>query len=454
MPPTAREIEKRFPFCDRLSVRPQPQRPGADFLLYGADASYFTGKLEMYFRYKEYSFEHVEFVLAHIHGGIFDETGCTQAPQVYDARPGTPDSQRWLRDTTGIIQHLEADTRLQRLGAPADVLPACPVQRFFCLLLEDFADEMLWRPAMYYRWEPELDSHALSLRFTYELARALPTPLPRFLHRAALHFRQWLVSVEGEDLVTDEQKGAVEAQYHALLDALEPLLDAQPFILGARPTIADFGLAGPLFRHFASDPTPRKIMQQRAPAVYLWVARLWHARESRAAAAAGAFPAAGALPAGWAPLLAQVRDYLDYSAQNAAAHAAGQHTFAFSQHRVTFASPVVPYRAWCRAELQREFRAIRGAAPRARCEALLREHGLWELLWDGPDAASRPAPPPELGCAPPFCVAARVNVHTGGTPKWPNEPVLARYLRRRLPRALRRAAVAAALLLLRALRRR
>ena len=36
----------------------------------------------------------------------------------------------------------------------------------------------------------------------------------------------------------------------------------------------------PFFRHFSSDPTPRKILQQRAPAVMEWVARMWNCRRS------------------------------------------------------------------------------------------------------------------------------------------------------------------------------
>merc|ERR1712000_627652 len=79
-------------------------------------------------------------------------------------------------------------------------------------------------------------------------------------------------------IFTETQHEAMVQQYLGLLDVMEAILKRQPFIMGERPTIADFGLAGPFFRHFSSDPTPRKIMQQRAPAVFEWVARLWNAK--------------------------------------------------------------------------------------------------------------------------------------------------------------------------------
>jgi len=54
-----------------------------------------------------------------------------------------------------------------------------------------------------------------------------------------------------------------------------------PYMLGNHPTFVDFGFAGPFFRHFSSDFTARKIMQQQAPAVFEWVGRLWNAKASK-----------------------------------------------------------------------------------------------------------------------------------------------------------------------------
>jgi glutathione S-transferase len=56
------------------------------------------------------------------------------------------------------------------------------------------------------------------------------------------------------------------------LDFLQPLLDAQPYILGSHPSVAAFGYFGSMFRHFGNDPDPSEVMRRRAPAVYEWLA--------------------------------------------------------------------------------------------------------------------------------------------------------------------------------------
>jgi len=54
---------------------------------------------------------------------------------------------RWQTDNTPIINWL--DERYQETA----VIPSDPVTAFFSRLLEDYADEWLWRPAMHYRWD-------------------------------------------------------------------------------------------------------------------------------------------------------------------------------------------------------------------------------------------------------------------------------------------------------------
>ena len=70
-----------------------------------------------------------------------------------------------------------------------------------------------------------------------------------------------------------------------------------------------------------------------------------------------------------------------------------------SNARRTFQAPAVPYRAWCRRQLQRRFDAAPDGA-RLQLEALLRGvgGGCWERLW----ADGRIDVEPELGCEPRF----------------------------------------------------
>lgn len=147
-----------------------PEAPTqCDFKLYTMDLSYFCGKLEMYFRYKELSFDRIEPTAREFYDILYLNTGTEQVPQVYDTRENTPDSRRWLRDTTFIIQHLESDPEIKSKS----IIPTCPVQAFFCRVFEDYTDEYLWRPAMFWRWEPryqitEIYKHSyLIIRFKF-----------------------------------------------------------------------------------------------------------------------------------------------------------------------------------------------------------------------------------------------------------------------------------------------
>ena len=232
-------------------------------------------------------------------------------------REGIEDSKRWLRDTTPMIEHLERDPRIRASGA-RPVLPQCPVQSFFQFLLEDYADEFLWRPAIWWRWEPELDRHIMGQRFTYEFGRTTQSRFftPLVIRPAALSFRQWLLSCFGEDVDTTAKKEILKNQYLELLDIPEEILQSQPCLFGNHPTLVDFGWSGPFFRHFSSDITPRKVMQQRAPAVYEWMARLWNCEGSRLDYDTG-FPEPGSLPLNWDRLLALLPDYLEYYHLNA-----------------------------------------------------------------------------------------------------------------------------------------
>ena len=121
---------------------------------------------------------------------------------------------------------------------------------------------------------------------------------------------------------------AVQSQYLRSLVALQKIFSSQPFLLGSRPTRADFGLMAPFFRHFSSDPTPRKIMQQRAPAVMEWVARMWNCRRSSLPSSTSKpDDPMVSLPKGWEALRPLFKEYLVYLDQNARAWSDGESQF-------------------------------------------------------------------------------------------------------------------------------
>ena len=243
-------------------------RPAAPLRVYGSAISYFTGKLEAYLRYKEIPYRLVP-MTPRARVQVARRTGTAQMPAVL-----LPDG-RWMTDTTPMIAWFET-----QVPEPA-VLPGDPLQAFASRLLEDYADEWLWRPALHYRWSHRGDALLLSRRIVDEL---LPrVPVPGWLKRLAIRSRQTRRYLRG-DGVTAATRPHVESVYLRTLDQLEAILASRSFLLGARPSLADFGFFASMFRHFALDPTPAALMLARAPAVYAWVARLWNARQLAAAA--------------------------------------------------------------------------------------------------------------------------------------------------------------------------
>jgi glutathione S-transferase len=307
-------------------------------IVYGTDCSYYTGKLEAYLRAKGIAYRLEPFNASNMRRAA-RHTGVTQIPQV-ECPDGT-----WLVDTTPIIEHYE------RVQPEPALSPRRPAVRFVSRLLEDFADEWLWRPAMHYRWSFRDNARYMS---GWLAEHAADQPGPQWLKRLYWYRRQLGGFVRG-DGVTAANRAHVEASYLDTLAALETIFARRPYILGERPTEADFGYFASLFRHFACDPAPGRIMRSRAPGVHEWVARMWNASPERVAR--GALP--DALPTDLGPLLAMVGDiYVPYLDANAQAFAAGQPRVRYTVQGVTFDEPTKPYRVWCRDRLQRELVAL------------------------------------------------------------------------------------------------
>lgn len=307
--------------------------------VHGLDLSYFTGKLEAYLRGKQIPYELIE-----MDTGDFKRcgkaTGVAQMPQVEWL-----DGQ-WLSDTTLIIEFLET------LKPETSIMPENATIRFLTQLLEDFGDEWLWRPALYYRWAHAQDARLMSHRLAVGMMRDVP--LPFFMRRWAILNRQrlhflWL------DGVRKSTAKRVEAHYLETLDALEAVLKTQAFILGQRPTLADYGLYGSMFRHFFCDPTPARIMRTRAPAVHEWVARLWNTK----LADYNNTPFAGQWPSELTPLLNVVcAEFLPYMQANELAIEQGARQFEFNSQGVVFKLPTQRYRAWRYQRLRMRYRAL------------------------------------------------------------------------------------------------
>jgi len=353
-------------------TRPAASDPdGAEtsLVVYGTDCSYYTGKLEAYLRAKGIAYRLEPFSDSNLRR-CAGYTGVMQIPQV-ECPDGT-----WLVDTTLIIEHFETHR-----PEPA-VRPTVPAVAFVSVLLEDYADEWLWRPAMHYRWSFPETARLMSAWLAEHLAERR---VPQWLKRRFWLGRQYGTFVRG-DGVSPATRAAVEASYEQTLEALERIFRTRPYVLGERPSEADFGFFASMFRHFFSDPAPGRIMRARAPAVQEWVARMWNGRPERFAHA----PLPASLPADLAPLLEAVRSiYLPYLDANARAFAAGDRLVRYQVQGVAFEEPMKPYRVWCRDRLSRRLVAL-DARGLAELERSLGREALAGLAAPSPRSADAP----------------------------------------------------------------
>jgi len=334
---------------------------GATIEVYGSAISYFTGKLEGYLRFKGIPYTRIAMTSRFFGRVVPRVTGAAQMPAVR-----LPDG-RWMTDTTPMIEWFESQHAAPR------VIPDDPVQAFASHLLEDCADEWLWRPAMHYRWSHPADALLLSGIITDELLSDVA--VPRWLKQRAIRRRQTTRFVL-RDGVNQHTREHVEGIYLRTLDSLEAIFRKRPFLLGEAPTLADFGFFGPMFRHFGIDPTPAAIMRERAPATWAWVARLWNARGEVAANAH-----LDGVPGDWGPLLDEAgRGHLPWLVQNARAHAAGRRRFDARIDSVVYENvPVSTYRVWCLERLQARLAEL-PPAEREVVHRLLERHGCRESL--------------------------------------------------------------------------
>lgn len=315
-------------------------------IVHGLDLSYFTGKLEAYLRLKgiRYRLEQMDaagFI------ALGERAGVRQMPQL-----ALPDG-RLLTDTVTIIDLLEAEG--SRVEARPSLTPDDQGAAFVAHLIETFADEHLWRPALYYRWAFDDDARQASRRLAETLLRDVPAPLQ--LRRLYILERQRRLYVGGEGSGR-RQAPVIKADYLGLLDALEPVFRRRDWLLGDAPTRADVGLFGPLFRHFFCDPTPGRIMRERAPATAAWVARLWASARRPQPCARDLLLEEAAL-ADLAPLIRIVtHHFLPEAEANARACAQGARRVEWVRGGATFRYRSNPYRAWRLARLGGQYAAL------------------------------------------------------------------------------------------------
>lgn len=290
-----------------------------------------------------------------------------------------PDGAYW-NDSTPIIEDLE--TRHADLGR--SVLPPSPAERFAARLIEDFADEWLAVVLMSYRWTSDADVAFCARRQMAGWLGAVPedeleAAIGRFTAR-----QQFVRAAIGG---SESSRGALDAEYRALLPVLEAGLSRNLFLFGERPSIADFGLYG-MLSQFQIDPTPSAIMRAEAMRTFQWTLYMddlsGHDGDWSAGRAIG--ETAGAL------IALAAEGFLPFMLANQAAVAAGDRSVAFAVRGAEVKAFARPYPAAVWLWLKQMYAAL-APADRAALAPLLEPTGF---------AAALQAAPGELEAAAPF----------------------------------------------------
>jgi hypothetical protein len=174
---------------------------------------------------------------------------------------------------------------------------------------------------------------------------------------------------------TAENRPLLEESYRRILAAFEPHVAMTSYLFGSRPSLADFAWFGQL-SEMATDPTPMRIMRERAPFTDHWIRRL----DDASGVEGEWYPRERALGA-WAEALLQIAGelYLPFLVANADAFARGLERLEIEAWGLPYALAPFKYQVKC-LELLRGKLAALDEEDRAALKPILTRSGCWEPL--------------------------------------------------------------------------
>lgn len=253
------------------------------YRLFSVEHSIFSAKVRSYLRFKHDQkdlgpgFQDILATPEIIQGLLVKKSGSPSLPQLE-----TPNGI-WLQDSSDIIDNCEqAHTRTA-------VVPPTPKQRLTCYLVELLADEWLIVPACWERWYYSRSEQQPNHRaFNEQQWGSFLAPEANGLARRKAGAR-FFDKAFGINATKDSPKGpyagliqlgcseetqdAWQDSLQELFKTLEVHLQRHDYLLGGRPSLADFSLLGPLYVHFFRDPIPGFALRTSYPLVCEWIER-------------------------------------------------------------------------------------------------------------------------------------------------------------------------------------
>jgi glutathione S-transferase len=242
---------------ERMSGR----KPTGAYTLYGMRASLYTGKARAYLINQDIDYLEIVPGSRRFLKEIVPKIGRMIIPTIE-----TPNGEI-VQDSTEIIDFFE-----KKGLARESAYPTTPRQLAVAHVLELYGSEGLLRPAMHYRWNfPEVNDAFIERNFADDLRPGAPADEALAAAQQGMKRMRLATAAFG---VSPETIPLIESAYLELLELLQAHISAAPYLLGGRPSLADYGLIAPLYAHLARDPHPSTLMKQRAHRVFRWTERM------------------------------------------------------------------------------------------------------------------------------------------------------------------------------------
>lgn len=322
-------------------------------LLSGAPGSPYTRKMLALLRYR-----HIPYSLRSRDDPKLPQAKVSLLPTFYV--PGANGALTAITDSTPILR------RLEREHAGRSARPSDPALAMIDALLEDFGDEWLTKAMFHYRWAYQPDiAKAAAVLPAFTRART-PDDQLQAAGKAFADRQIPRLRYVGSNAVTGP---VIEASYVRFVDLMEAHLRDHRFLLGGRPSAADFACYGQLTQLVHFDPTPMVLTHDRAPRLAAWVMLMEDLTGEQPTEAD--WLDSGAVPATLTAILTEAgRTYAPLLLANAAAVAAGATEVATEIDGKPWTMQPFAYQAKCLAWLREEYAAL-GASDRARVDAAL-----------------------------------------------------------------------------------
>ena len=253
-----------------------------------------------------------------------------------------------VTDSTPNIRRLEKDY------PERSVIPTDPILKFMNALIEDYADEWLTKAMFHFRWAHETDWKNAAPLLIYWGMNTAPADAAEELAANVAKRQIDRLYVVGSNEVTAE---TIESSYERLITILDQLIARKGFVLGTRPSSADFALFGQLTQLSVVEPPSAAITSRVSQRIRAWV-DLMEDLSGMAPLASDWFAAEVASDA-LAPLLSEIgRTYAPAMIANAKAVMKGEASFDTEIDGRPWTQPTFKYQAKCLHWLREDHAAL------------------------------------------------------------------------------------------------